>query len=88
MLGYYRHHFEEPTHKLDEELQPIKGSYQQPDKQEEDDKKIVLYKKRWLMLFLFSTLSASNGINWLSYAPIATTVIREYQVSISAQLGK
>ena len=82
MLGYYRHYSQDLRYTLDEELelQPIKNGFQKCQVPEED-KKIILYKRRWFMLFLFSTLSASNGINWLTYAPIATTVIREYQVT-------
>ena len=76
MLGYYKHNFHEVRYVRSEELQPLTGNHPK-----EDEKKIVLFKRRWFMLFLFSTLSASNGINWITYAPIATTVIREYQVS-------
>lgn len=43
---------------------------------------VKLYKKRWLVLFIFSWFSLTNSLNWITFAPIANTVIEEYSVSI------
>mmetsp|Transcript_3494 Transcript_3494/g.4814 ORF Transcript_3494/g.4814 Transcript_3494/m.4814 type:complete len:444 (+) Transcript_3494:1752-3083(+) len=44
----------------------------------------VLYKTRWLMLFLFCMLSFSNAILWITYAPIASLVMDRYNVGAFA----
>ncbi len=37
-----------------------------------------LYRRRWLMLFLFSGASASNGFMWLQYSIISNIFMRFY----------
>ncbi len=39
------------------------------------DQEYKVYPRRWLMLFLFSLLSFSNAMAWISFAPIARTWI-------------
>ncbi len=41
----------------------------------------ILYPRRWLMLFLFSLLSASNSQEWLTYAPLSSLFAVWYGVS-------
>src|SRR5205809_577812 len=40
-----------------------------------------IYKRRWLMLFLFSILSLSNAMLWITYAPITRLVTSHCHVS-------
>lgn len=39
-----------------------------------------LYRRRWLMLFIFSVTSASNGSTWLQYSIISDIFMRFYNV--------
>lgn len=43
---------------------------------------IGLEKKRWLMLFVFSILSVSNGIQYSTFPPISILSAEYYQVDI------
>lgn len=43
-----------------------------------------LYHRRWLMLFLFSALSASNAFMWLQYGIISNIFIRFYNIDSMA----
>ena len=50
---------------------------------EEKDKEnieVKLYLKRWFILFIFSLYSFTNSMNWIIFAPIAVTVMEEYDV--------
>uniref|UniRef100_A0A8C6KEW1 Major facilitator superfamily (MFS) profile domain-containing protein n=1 Tax=Nothobranchius furzeri TaxID=105023 RepID=A0A8C6KEW1_NOTFU len=40
----------------------------------------VLYRRRWLMLFLFSSVSASNALMWLQYGIISNIFMRFYNI--------
>ena len=46
----------------------------------DDQTKISLSKRRWFMLLIFSWLSLTNSLNWITFAPIATTIEQEYSV--------
>ena len=52
------------------------------DSQEEETSghAIRLYKRRWIMLFIFSALSLTNSLNWIAFAPIAGEIMQHYQV--------
>eukprot|EP00002_Diphylleia_rotans_P038059 TRINITY_DN8598_c0_g2_i1.p1 TRINITY_DN8598_c0_g2~~TRINITY_DN8598_c0_g2_i1.p1 ORF type:complete len:496 (+),score=90.89 TRINITY_DN8598_c0_g2_i1:44-1531(+) len=53
-----------------------------PEKIEEFlDPAIKLYKKRWLMLAMFCSLSMSNAVNWIAFASVATLAEEYYNVS-------
>lgn len=39
---------------------------------------VKLYRRRWVMLFLFSATSASNGFMWLQYSSISNIFARFY----------
>lgn len=41
---------------------------------------IKLYHRRWLMLFLFSAVSASNAFMWLQYGIISNIFMRFYNI--------
>jgi FLVCR family feline leukemia virus subgroup C receptor-related protein len=41
----------------------------------------VVYRKRWLMLGLFSALSFTNALQWITFAPISDVIIKYYGVS-------
>ncbi len=41
----------------------------------------ILYKRRWIMLLLFSTLSFTNAMLWITYSPIALMVMKYYNVN-------
>lgn len=43
-----------------------------------------LYHRRWFMLFLFLSLSASNGFMWLEYSIISNIFMRFYNVEAFA----
>lgn len=49
-----------------------------------DNKKpnVRLYKRRWVTLLLFSFLSMSNAILWITYSPIAYIVSSYYNISL------
>jgi len=50
---------------------------------EEVDSKIPhVYKRRWLMLFLFSCISLTNGFQWLHLNIIGDVVLTYYNVSM------
>lgn len=43
-----------------------------------------LYKRRWVMLFLFSIYSMSNGFMWLQYSIISNIFMRFYGINTMA----
>ncbi|XP_075964384.1 choline/ethanolamine transporter flvcr2a [Anarhichas minor] len=43
-----------------------------------------LYKRRWLMLFIFSAFSMSNALMWLQYGIISNIFLRFYSISTLA----
>ncbi|KAM6916938.1 choline/ethanolamine transporter flvcr2a [Lycodopsis pacificus] len=43
-----------------------------------------LYKRRWLMLFIFSAFSMSNALIWLQYAIISNIFLRFYSIGTLA----
>ncbi|KAK6014049.1 hypothetical protein OSTOST_20602 [Ostertagia ostertagi] len=43
-----------------------------------------VYKKRWAILAMFISLSASNGAQWIMYSVIAQIVAEFYGVSFTA----
>jgi len=42
---------------------------------------VILYKRRWAILFVFSLLSCSNSLLWNSFSPVASYAIDYYGVS-------
>ncbi|XP_072545275.1 choline/ethanolamine transporter flvcr2a isoform X1 [Salminus brasiliensis] len=46
--------------------------------------KIKLYKRRWVMLILFSTYSMSNAFMWLQYGIISNVFMRFYNIDTFA----
>ncbi len=53
------------------EIQPLLG-------------KFILYKRRWLVLAVFSLVSMTNQVIWVSLSSISTIVERYYQVRSTA----
>ncbi|KAK5970504.1 MFS-type transporter [Trichostrongylus colubriformis] len=51
---------------------------------ERTDMEPRVYKKRWVMLAMFISLSASNGAQWIMYSVIAQIVADFYGVSFAA----
>lgn len=47
-------------------------------------KEVKLYKRRWVMLFIFSVYSMSNGFMWLQYGIISDIFVRFYNTSTLA----
>ena len=45
---------------------------------------IVLYKRRWVVLAIFSLISMSNEIIWISFGSIASIIKEYYRVSFNA----
>lgn len=43
-----------------------------------------LYRRRWLMLLLFSTLSMSNAYQWIQYSSISSIIMKFYMVEAVA----
>lgn len=43
-----------------------------------------LYRRRWLMLLLFSTVSMSNGYQWIQYGIISDIIMKFYMVEAVA----
>lgn len=43
-----------------------------------------LYRRRWLMLLLFATLSMSNGYQWIQYGIISDIIMKFYMVEAVA----
>ena len=43
-----------------------------------------IYRRRWLMLFIFSGLSASNAFMWLQYGIISNIFVRFYDIDMLA----
>jgi hypothetical protein len=41
---------------------------------------VVLYRARWMMLLLFSLLTLSNAMLWITYAPIASVAQQWFEV--------
>jgi hypothetical protein len=41
----------------------------------------IFYKRRWMILFVFSILSCSNAMLWNSFSPVATFAIVYYSRS-------
>ncbi|XP_024086178.1 uncharacterized MFS-type transporter C09D4.1-like isoform X2 [Cimex lectularius] len=54
--------------------------------QAQEKKKVAIrvYKKRWIMLFLFVATSTFNAIHWLQYSIIANIAMKYYEVSALA----
>ncbi|XP_054875968.1 feline leukemia virus subgroup C receptor-related protein 2 isoform X2 [Poeciliopsis prolifica] len=46
--------------------------------------KTKLYHRRWVMLFLFSAVSANNALMWLQYGIISNIFMRFYNVDVLA----
>ena len=40
-----------------------------------------LYRSRWIMLLLFSSISFSNAMMWITYSPIARLVMEYYSIN-------
>lgn len=53
-------------------------------KNENGDTTIRMYKKRWLILFIYVLYSATNAMQWLEYCIIINIVKKYYNVSDSA----
>lgn len=47
----------------------------------EENSKLKRYKRRWGMLAIIASLNACNALFWLSFAPVALTASRYYNVS-------
>lgn len=43
-----------------------------------------LYRRRWVMLILFSTFSMSNGYQWIQYSIISNIIVKFYGVEVTA----
>lgn len=43
--------------------------------------KIKLYRKRWMILFIYIIYAAINALQWFEYSVIANIVMRYYKVS-------
>jgi hypothetical protein len=59
----------------------LQGEYKEDTEHDEVPTNYVLYKKRWLMLLLFSMLSLTNAVQWITFAPISALVIDYYGIS-------
>jgi hypothetical protein len=46
-----------------------------------DSSDFLRYKRRWGMLAIIAALNAVNALYWLSFAPVAPTAARYYDVS-------
>lgn len=46
--------------------------------------KLRVYKKRWLILFLYAMYSTSSVIHWIQYSVIADVMVEYYSVSSEA----
>lgn len=62
------------------DVQALNGDYAEPVPNTETK----LYHRRWLMLFLFSAISASNALMWLQYGIISNIFMRFYNVDSMA----
>jgi MFS transporter, FLVCR family, feline leukemia virus subgroup C receptor-related protein len=51
---------------------------------EEQTEQFKVYKRRWVVLALYSLYCTVNAVQWLQYSIIADVVVEYYQVSYTA----
>ena len=51
---------------------------------EDSSPQIKLYKRRWAMILIFSLVTMSNALLWITYGPIAFLVSKLYDVNLFA----
>jgi MFS transporter, FLVCR family, feline leukemia virus subgroup C receptor-related protein len=51
---------------------------------EEQTEQFRVYKRRWIVLALYSLYCTVNAVQWLQYSIIADVIVEYYQVSYTA----
>lgn len=69
----------------DEQQQQVESNAKAKDlAQTESAPTTRLYRRRWLMLVVFSTFSASNAVQWIQYSIISNIIAKFYGVRATA----
>jgi len=70
--------FKETTVDLNGNGQDVNTTISENGKHPNEDYKLKLYKRRFLILFIFSLYSMSSAFQWIEYAIITNIIIRYY----------